>query len=284
MSSEEIEVLRRSLTKQLQSAGIRTFVPIADNAGQMLYSVCCSSSCDQEVMDASLLMSSEYLQPLVPSELNLLIQHIFGKESISCLRHLASKKLVNKCRSLIPKALPALPASPSLSPYMEAKIADHIRQEERLAQLKLAQWASELQRNLQSERAEYKATVSRERSAWLLEKLDQSTDQSDGKAIALAPTLSNSKIHPPGSILPISSAIPAYHRHHSILNAGDPLGLLGWHEALKRHGWIAFQVAGSFGILGAIAVWAAKTWEIGAFGYGNGEEESWVWRLLTGDR
>ena len=109
---------------------------------------------------------------------------------------------------------------------------------------------------MQNERARYEAIARGERAVWLTEKLGECVN--DG---ALGPTNGSSQAAPieSGSI----SAKPDILRasgHRGLLDAGDPLGLLRWNEAMKRRGWIAFQVVGSFGILGAMAVWMARTW------------------------
>lgn len=49
---------------------------------------------DSDIMDASLLMSPDYVQPLIPSELSSLIEQVFDPESIAWLRHAAAKKFV----------------------------------------------------------------------------------------------------------------------------------------------------------------------------------------------
>lgn len=49
---------------------------------------------DTDTMDASLLMSPDYVQPLLPSELVTLINQVFDPESIAWLRHSAAKKFL----------------------------------------------------------------------------------------------------------------------------------------------------------------------------------------------
>ena len=58
------------------------------------YAVSSQLGSDTDNMDASLLMSSDYVQPLLPSELAALVDAIFDPESIAWLRHSAAKKLV----------------------------------------------------------------------------------------------------------------------------------------------------------------------------------------------
>lgn len=300
LSPEETEMLRRSIDK-LQQADIRLFTFSSEiTTTQSSFTICSAPSDEDDNMDASMLMSPDYVQPLIPSELASLVQQVFQPDNIACLRHLAAKKLVHAQGSRIfsmstaiqrsassplsnyPDSLTSTSSSSNtvqsivshthvISPYNQARISDHTQQEEKLAQIRLAKWAGELQRSLQNERARYEAIARGERAVWLTEKLGECVN--DG---ALGPTKGSSQAAPieSGSI----SAKPDILRasgHRGLLDAGDPLGLLRWNEAMKRRGWIAFQVVGSFGILGAMAVWMARTW-------GSESYIPWNWGWLGG--
>lgn len=58
------------------------------------YAVSSVQGSDADIMDASLLMSPDYVQPLMPSELTSLIEQIFDPESIAWLRHAEAKKFL----------------------------------------------------------------------------------------------------------------------------------------------------------------------------------------------
>lgn len=58
------------------------------------YAVSSAHGSDNDIMDASLLMSPDYVQPLMPSELSSLIEQVFEPESIAWLRHAAAKKFL----------------------------------------------------------------------------------------------------------------------------------------------------------------------------------------------
>ena len=58
------------------------------------YAVSSTHGSDNDTMDASLLMSPEYVQPLMPSELVNLVEQVFDPDSIAWLRHAAAKKFV----------------------------------------------------------------------------------------------------------------------------------------------------------------------------------------------
>ncbi len=290
LSPEEIEMLRRSIDK-LQQADIRLFSFSNDtSAVQSSFTICSAPFDDNDNMDASILMSPDYVQPLIPSELATLVERVFDPENIACLRHLAAKKLIHAHGSTIfsipatvsmsngsgsPTSKSPLSASQTIvsyplgiSTYRQALIADHTQQEEKLAQIRLAKWAGELQKSLQNERARYEAIARGERAVWLTEKLDECVK--DGALVSIK---SRRAINEKGLL---KAELLKASGHRGLLDPSDPLGLLRWNEAMKRRGWIAFQVVGSFGILGAMAVWMARTWGAGSDSY------NWTWQWLGG--
>jgi hypothetical protein len=58
------------------------------------YAISSTPGPDNETMDASLLMSPDYVQPLLPSELTALVNQVFEPDSIAWLRHSAAKKFL----------------------------------------------------------------------------------------------------------------------------------------------------------------------------------------------
>lgn len=225
-------------------------------------------------MEASLLMSPDYVQPLVPSELSLVLQKVFEKDTVSCLRHLAAKKLLHAHHHPTTAIISVdRQYTAGMSPYQHARLADHTQQEEKIAQIKLAKWATDLQRSLQTERAMYEAVAWEERTAWLRNKLDECSGEKDGLTgadNASALTLLDRK-----AASESSSAMTYNANRHGLLDVGDPLGLLKWNEALRKRGWVIFQVVGISSVIGAMAMWAARTW-VGANG-----EENWMWSWLS---
>ena len=287
LSPEEVEVLRRSTLQKLEHADIRpfTFNGEAANASPP-YTVCAAPSDDNDNMDASVLMSSEYVQPLIPSELSSLVEQVFDHDNIAYMRHLAARKLVrahhskhftvsslsprSSSNTVQPRPLASLTSTASspnplrainsssngMSPYTRARIADHTQQEEKLAQIRLARWAGELQRSLQNERARYEAISRGERAIWLTEKIGECVN--DGSLVPATTSSSAARTEKGSEATKLD--VPRLSGHRGLLDPGDPLGLLRWNEVVKRKGWIAFQIAGSVGVLGAVAVWIWRTW------------------------
>ena len=284
-------MLRRSIDK-LQHTEIGLFAFKVDRS-TLSYTVCSAPADDTDTMDASTLMSPEYVQPLIPSELVNLVDQVFDPDNSACLRHLAARKLVHaqgsqifsfpttvtqpklNIRSPSPMLSPPLPnASRTMIPYpsrvsqyTQAKITDHTQQQEKLAQIRLAKWAGDLQRSLQNERARYEAIARGERAVWLKEKLvENSTDNAlicTRNSVAAGPSTEAG--------LPGAGRMTA---RRGLADAGDPLGLLKWNDAMKRRGWIAVQMLGSVGVLGAMAVWVARTWSSDSY-------SSWHWDWIV---
>ncbi len=300
LSTEEAERVKTSISNDLESAGIRPFAFEPNRpASSSMYTVCSAPSNDEDNMDASLLMSPDYIQPLQPSDLTELVHQIFDNDHIPWLRHLAAKRLINTRREMEASTMTAsfpgssinpLQASPLRSPhlatspiasqtvvpfasgassYVQIRVADHTQREEKLAQVRLAKWAGDLQRSLQNERARYEALSRGERAIWLTERLGECVN--DG---TLLPVQGSIAVASPENTLPSSKTEASGSSVRSFADGGDPLGLLRWNEAMRRRGWIAFQMVGSFGVLGAMAVWMARCWGVGTDGYPGW---TWVW-------
>ena len=238
---------------------------------------------DLDTMDASLLMSPEYVQPLLPSELGLLIDQLFEADTIAYLKHTSARKLLawhasnpRLTRTPSPSALslrdstlaspiPTLlsnsdilvpPDGSALSlntsnSFALAQVADHTQREERLAQIRLSKWASDLQLSLQRERERYERIARDERAVWLIERMGE--EVRGGQVVTLDPgnaAMLQQEQMEKGRSLDFGIT----HQMH------DPLGLLQWRESMRTRGWIALQVMGSFGVVGSLAFLLAKSW------------------------
>lgn len=241
-------------------------------------------------MDASILMSPDYVQPLVPSELQTLIEKLFDRDNMAWLRHSAARKLMQS-RDLstqqryavgpstllrgstspggstspqgsVPHVVTSYPVDGSSS-YTMARVADYTQREEKLAQARLAKWAADLQQSLQNERERYAALARGERAVWLTERLSECVV--DGTLVPITQTpgfpgwsLESDK-KTGGVVVRTSSGQHGQYRLAS-LSPHDPLGLVQWNDDLRRRGWIILQVVGSFGVVGGLALWLAKFW------------------------
>lgn len=303
MSSDQIAALKSTFQKQTRAADAKPFLFGNQSSGQtdtsesqMPFAVSSAKSNDEDTMDASTLMSPDYVQPLVPSELNLLVRNLFDRDHLAWMRHSASKKLVQRqYEQQRPMQSPrAHQRSPSLSPsvsiltspnhslssasfaspafsgsldYTLARITDHTQREEGLAQVHLVKWAADLQRSLQNERERYAAMARGERAAWLTERLSECVV--DG---SLVPTTTRQtpttfggplRVSPEkarGNCVQLQTKHNIKYHHITGLTPHDPLGVVWWTDDLRQRGWKMFQIVGSFGVVGGLALWLANFW------------------------
>lgn len=310
---------------EMQTAGIRPFLcEQTDEHGQRISDTCppfaisSATSNDADNMDASLLMSPDYVQPLATSELNSLADRVFKRDTVAWLRHCAAKKFVHWWRGSLSASIatpsPGLSSSlsssayalvsasggssavlsPSRSPssrgpvspgqttsYALARIADHTQREDRMAQVRLAKWASDLQRSLQNEKERFERLARGEREMWLTGRLEECI--LDGKAESRAleqNLLSNAR--PSTSLISQSSNLKSSGGGgpclRAVVDAQDPLGLLRLREEVRTKGWVTLQVVGSFGLLGGLAVWIARHWIAETSGFPDWD---WTWLGLS---
>ncbi|KKY19363.1 putative heat shock protein [Phaeomoniella chlamydospora] len=299
LDEEQILEMREEITTFLSSSPARVF-SFAHSDEQVAkinspYTVSSALSPDMETMDASLLMSSEYIQPLVSSQLHYLVRSLFDKDTILYLKHTSAKKLVswkskhpapliapNRTPSASPRpstigspALTSVSASGVLVPYASdislttsnsytlARVADHTQREERLAQVRLAKWATDLQESLNRERERYEKIARGERALWLVERMGEELRDGHLQSLEKSPFRSKNADY----------ELPSYANSAFAMN--DPMGLLKWNDDIQTRGWVALQVCGSFGVIGGLAFWLAKTW--GFNNYAQSIADQWKW-------
>ncbi|KAI8628575.1 hypothetical protein F5Y19DRAFT_436123 [Xylariaceae sp. FL1651] len=264
LSEEQVASCKQEITEQLQSAEIQpfTFTPAAVQeervtfAPTIPYTASSATVSDHEVMDASLLMSPDYVQPLIPTELAFLVQRIFSLDGASWLRHSSAKKYLqwrdarpSQPRYLYrPLALPGQTYATALThPSMALAKVSRLQQDSDPAQIRMTDWAANLQRSLAGERAQYEALSRGERAYWLTKKLHGCAQ--DGTLVAMNETREMSVVERRRSRRSGASRTQQYR---------DPLGLLQVTADLKVRGWIALEVLGSLGLLGGLAIWITR--------------------------
>ncbi|RKF66791.1 putative heat shock protein [Golovinomyces cichoracearum] len=282
-SEQQISSIKKHIMNELRSVKIKPFLfELNSNldsdpkSSQTLipFAISCKTSPDYETMDASLLMSPDYVQPLVESELTVLIHKIFQRDSISWLRHVAAKKyilwrkssgtsatpqtLYHPLRTLSSSQILTAPVGPTTS-YALAKITDHTQREERIAQVRLANWAADLQRSLQIERSRFESIARSERAVWLTERFGECVQ--DGTIVPLSQVRKDkNKIDSElNSIIKPSSFSP-HDLKDRYVDASDPLGLLSLNYEFKRRGWILLKMLSSLGIISGFAFYVARAW------------------------
>ncbi|KAB5558615.1 hypothetical protein GE09DRAFT_1120040 [Coniochaeta sp. 2T2.1] len=303
-----ITTAKQQIQHQLQEANIKPFCFAASSAREEVpypYAISSALGSDHDNMDASLLMSPDYIQPLIPTELASLVEQIFTADGTSWLRHAAARKylLWRKAESSSPSSKPMELYSPLLggsnsggnnslgNSFMQqqqtptasqmltpsalggtgsfalARVADHTQREERLAQIRLANWAGELQKSLANERARYEALARGERAVWLTERLNECV--MDGTIVPVSSgggkrrggEKRSRRKHVGGDLGGGEMRSTAGRTHQ------DPLGLLEVVADLRRTGVVVLEVVGSLGLLGGVAVWVCRHYTQGGATY-----------------
>jgi hypothetical protein len=274
LNSVQLLAAKERISRELTVAGIHSFTfeigPDSIPNPQAVYGVSSMHMSDRENMDASLLMSSTYVKPLVPTDLSLLLQRVFCQDGSSWLRYSAAKKYVRWQRryglgaGLVTREpqfrdlTVRRPQMGSTSTYALALLSDHTQREERLARVRLANWATDLQRSLVNERLQYEDKVRDERVAWLRQRLEEESQQ---RALVKVEggSLNGFPAPWPGEVLSQhrsrkgSSRTVPYHQ--------DPLGLLQIAVDLRLTAWKAVGFMGSVGFLTGLAIWVSgRVW------------------------
>lgn len=294
LSAEQLRSLKANILSQLQEANIKPFlfgVPPEEilSASQPLppFAVSAVTTTDDENMDASLLMSPDYVAPLHPTELSSLVSIIFSPDTISWLRHSAAKKAIKRredgiqqphaiSRSLSLQHSVSIVTPPigATSSYALARITDHTQREEHLAQVRLSKWATDLQRSLQNERARFEALARGDRAVWLTERLNECVQ--DGTLVPVSQSNTNrvswSAETTEGRIVKQESYSRVSRNRSSGLEFSqhDPLGLLQLNTEMRRKSWAAVKIVSGVGIIGGLAFWLTGRWH-------SDNEWDWTW-------
>ena len=249
------------------------------------YAVCSAISPDTENMDASLLMSPEYVQPIQSSDLSYLLSSIFEPINMGKLRYTAARKLVRShnhdihSSSAPPMLRNALleehTNAPRYGTYLQARILAHTTREEMFAQARLAKWATDLQRGLTRERARYEALADQARAKWLEEQI--SAIESAPPSTPSSPAM---RFHRQGYRK--EKRLPAWSRtaQRERINVDDPLGLTALKAQVREHSWTVLKWLGVGAFAGVIfwgyrvshSEWECQAWDcfglsrIGSYG------------------
>jgi hypothetical protein len=275
-------------TSQESSTGLDAYL-----RPEKISAISSAPSTDDDNMDASLLMNSEYIQPLAQSDLQELVADIFNPDAAAQLRHISARKLISwrnrqaldgtvraKRRDTVlplPTFHHAATATGSLSPSLApldmplspntlARVTDHTQNEERLAQVHLARWASGLQRALHNERTRYASLQEAERTAWLRQRLDERIDVDTADTSSDTYLVKRSPAH---------LRTPSWSRA-AFVDPADPLGLLKWDQRFLRNSLEVVKIVGGAGVVGALVVWLVR------WGWGDEWREDGLGGMLWG--
>ena len=134
-------------------------------------------------MDASLLMKDGPVEAYVESDLSYLTSAIM--QNAAWLRFATAKRFL-EWRNRGDQDVVSSSLSMSIIPlptegYAMARVGDHIDREERLARVRLAQWAGDMRRSIrrrmQDEREEFERVEHSDRIKWLVARLNEAISE-----------------------------------------------------------------------------------------------------------
>lgn len=305
------------------------------------YAISSAFGPDNDTMDASLLMSPDYVQPLLPSELATLVKQVFDPDSISWLRHCAAKKflawrritklpgdsfatrslqyprshrttslglngaainskilhlmddylLISTSASapssifsgtspsgvLVPRSGSPLFPSSLQSPFLGSSSSfaqsdafdhppdfsltrynSHAQGNQHLSEIRIARWATDLQRSLRNERERFEDLQRNERATWLLERV--------GEEVSRGTIVANPGEPPRAewAVVRCGDEKQGIQRYGKILglDARDPLGLCHLNDVVKRRSFVLVKVLGGVSMIGAVVLALLRSWGV----------------------
>lgn len=281
---------KTAIRSSLEAAGVGTFAFQAADGQDVLpsspFAVSSALSEDAETMDASVLMSSEYVQPLVSSDLAQLVDRLFDPDNAQWLRHCAVKKFIQWRRE-----------------YLKTSFDSHKRELRELALERLGCLQDAAPSSISSVLsspsgllAPQASTPSQRGSSPTPLKLVPAictTSQFDFARCVDVHNLDRDNMNLPqwaynlkvaldtetcdrkqltagidgrhkGSSALVKSgyAIPHFSNQNEPdgLNRQDPLGLLAFSQRLHINRWSLLQVAGGCGAIATVLVWVTRNW------------------------
>jgi hypothetical protein len=299
------------------------------------YAISSTPGPDNETMDASLLMSPEYVQPLLPSELAALVDQVFEPDNIAWLRHSAAKKFLAwrrrtklpadsfilqslqqprspttasvglnqaamNCRHitlfgtgheltpysvsanssifsaaspsgvLVPQSSSPFYASNLQSPFADSSLSlahsdlDHptnfslarynslSQNDQPMSEIRIAKWATDLQRSLRNERDRFEELQRNDRAKWLLERVGEEVSRGSIVASPGGSPRAEWAVIRRGDENQANGA--ARYNKATGLDSRDPLGLCNLSDQVCKRGFVLVKVLGGVSVLGAIVI------------------------------
>jgi hypothetical protein len=236
LSHTQTLTLKLSLLRDLRANNIPIFTfgkSLSELERNVVNGIPWAVSClrdDTSEMDASLLMRDDPLEAMyVDSDLPQVVRMI--SSHAAWLRFSATRKFLDwrntaQGQDIDPQPAMSIVALPRDADggYAMARVGDHIDREERLARVRLVQWASDMRKTvhkrMQEEREQYERIESQERIKWLVERLNEAISQPETALVPITSSTTSSMTRRRGS----SSRSLSTKRWRRVET--DPLGLV----------------------------------------------------------
>ncbi|UNI19687.1 hypothetical protein JDV02_005858 [Purpureocillium takamizusanense] len=251
LSSDDVAVSKDKIGQALGELHASCFSfasPESVGESTHLFAVSSATHSDPEMVDASILMSSDYLQPLVDTELTQLVGLVFSPEGSSWLRHSAALKAVSwrrqqRHRNSLQSALTCRRLS-SDAALVRYGTANFEMERQYWGRIELSSWAEGLRQSLAAERlGQSHQLLGQELSR---REMPLSKSQRKGRSSKSRRLAAEEPVNP---------------------NHQDPLGLLELMGQIKHGGGATLEFLSSLGVVGCIAAWfirpeLARHWDV----------------------
>lgn len=244
LQPEEIGQKKEQIHEQLSANGIQLF-SFEQQETPVIFAVSNEFASDQDNMDASLLMSSEYIPPLADTDLQSLVGNVFSVDGSVQLRHATAKKFLkwrkealSVYRTLEVSRRQAGQVSAPNSWDFSNRVSPFIRWN-MFPKVDLVNWEANMQRSMQRERVLLEELAFRQREA-----------RGEVSSLALASARQSTKDR--------RTSYRSRRRANTdwpSVTQQDPLGLLEYRERWRWMGGHAVELLGSAGVVGGMAIW-----------------------------
>ncbi|TWU74763.1 hypothetical protein ED733_005897 [Metarhizium rileyi] len=239
LSTEECLFAKNRILRDIDAAGLDCFsfaAPGIDQDNIHVHAISSATKVDSETIDASILMKSDYLPPLVVTDLDDLVKNLLSVEGSTWLRHSAAYKSMKwlrqqRCRGRGLHLALTTTKMTSTSYLTGLPFTSELFGQQDQARIEIASWAEGLRQSLATERSRQHTapSMSITRRHLTLTKRNRSSCTASR---TVGPTLTTS---------------------HQ-----DPLGLLELVSQLQTGGKLTLELISSFGVLGCVAAWVIQ--------------------------
>ncbi|KAI5460065.1 hypothetical protein BGZ63DRAFT_426013 [Mariannaea sp. PMI_226] len=235
LSDADVEMARQSIIQSLAEENLECF-SFADpntttNVTPYVYAVSTETRTDYDTMDASVLMDSEYIPPLIPTELSRLSDLIFSLDGSAQLRYAVATKSVEWRRNYGYGAMQVALQNRSLVQGTSLRVRS-VYPSQCWERLDIYNWAAHLRQSLHSEQLRY----------LLSEKIDNQTTPTESRLVRLGSQKEDDA----------QPETPRGTQRGSLRHHQDPLGILELGGRLKQRGMFALEMVTGIGILGYV--------------------------------
>lgn len=160
------------------------------------------------------------------------------------------------------------------SAFSLARYNHTVQGEKHLAEVRLAKWATDLQRSLRNEKDRYEELQRNERARWLLERVGEEVASGNIVASPGGSPRADWAMVRHGRVKDVNVNVGRRHGGRRGLDSRDPLGLCDFSDEVREQGYVFVKLLGGASVLGAALVTAIKV-----LGWDRGlpDGEFWTW-------